>query len=369
MSHLNKVQATTLALVSFAMALTRCCGQTTVSCILSKLLKRDEEAVRQQVRELYYDAKDKRGKKRVAVDIETCFCPLLRWVLSFWQDVRLVLVLDATTLLDRFTVLAVSVSYCGIAIPVAWKILKANKPHAWNPEWQRLMELIKPAIRDYMAVFVLADRGLFSHILFHKIKMLNWHPLVRITGGKFCPENHRLFHPLCWFAPRAGTYWWGRGTAFKTNPLQCTLLAYWEYGYDEPWLLLTDLAPEDVQACWFSLRAWIEQGFRTTKRGFFQWHNTKMTDPDRAGRMWLPIAIATLYLASIGTAPDKEAMQNHPPLVEQVLDQYNLVKPPPRRLSVVKQGWLTMLVTLLEDGMLFFRNLFPQPWSMLVSTG
>ncbi|MEK7801067.1 MAG: endonuclease [Pseudomonadota bacterium] len=370
MSHLSKTQATMLALVSFAMALTRCCGQTMVSTMLAKLLKKDDEAVRQQVRELYYDAKDKRGNKRVAIDIETCFCPLLRWVLSFWQDARLVLILDATTLLDRFVVLAVSVAYRSIAIPVAWKILPGNQKHPWNPEWQRLLQLIKPAIPEHMTVLVLSDRGLFSHVLFREIKLLAWHPLMRINvGGKFRPENHSLFRPLCWFAPQAGAYWCGSGTAFKKNPLQCTLLAYWEYGYDEPWLLVTDLAPEDVQACWFSLRAWIEQGFRTTKRGCLQWHNTKMTDPDRAARMWLPIAITTLYLASIGTATDKEAMQNYQPLAEQVLDNYKLGRPPAKRLSVVKQGWINMLVTLLEDGMLIFSNLFPQPWPMLVPNG
>src|SRR5215470_5130098 len=39
-----------------------------------------------------------------------------------------------------------------------------------------------------------------------------------------------------------------------------------EEGYKDPWLLLTDLAPEASDAGWYGLRAWIEQGFKITKR-------------------------------------------------------------------------------------------------------
>src|SRR5262249_41583602 len=64
----------------------------------------------------------------------------------------------------------------------------------------------------------------------------------------------------------------GRGTAFQgpRRRLNCTLLARWEDGYADPWLLLTDLAPSAGEACWYGLRAWIEQGFKITKRGGWQ---------------------------------------------------------------------------------------------------
>ena len=52
----------------------------------------------------------------------------------------------------------------------------------------------------------------------------------------------------------------GTGTAFQgpRRRLNCTLLARWEEGYADPWLLLTDLAPSAGEACWYGLRAWIE---------------------------------------------------------------------------------------------------------------
>ena len=43
------------------------------------------------------------------------------------SDKLLAIALDATTLGQRFVVLAVSVVYRGCAVPVAWKILQATE--------------------------------------------------------------------------------------------------------------------------------------------------------------------------------------------------------------------------------------------------
>ncbi|NOG51508.1 MAG: hypothetical protein HND48_20350 [Chloroflexi bacterium] len=39
---------------------------------------------------------------------------------------------------------------------------------------------------------------------------------------------------------------------------------------------------------------WIEAGFKTLKSGAFHWQRTRMTDPARAERLWLVLALATL---------------------------------------------------------------------------
>ncbi|MGB5711834.1 MAG: hypothetical protein WBM44_13105 [Waterburya sp.] len=76
--------------------------------------------------------------------------------------------------------------------------------------------------------------------------------------------------------------------------MSCTLLAQWDEGYVDPWLIITDLTPQQAQICWYGMRSWIECLFKDLKRGGFAWHHTKMTDPQRAERLWLAIAVATL---------------------------------------------------------------------------
>src|SRR5262249_45224018 len=103
--HLSKPQATVLALWSLGMVLARSCALTAVSAFLATWLHRKEATVRQQLREFCYEATAKRGTARQELVVETCFAPLLAWVVEQWEGTQIALALDATPLGDRFTVL------------------------------------------------------------------------------------------------------------------------------------------------------------------------------------------------------------------------------------------------------------------------
>src|SRR5437762_1412412 len=186
--HLSRPQATVLALWSLGMVLARSCVLTAVAIFLATWQGRTPNSVRQQLREFCYEVAAIRGAPRQEVAVETCFAPLLVWVLRWWEGHQLALALDATALGERFVVLAVSVVYRGCAVPVAWTVLAANQPHAWRGEWLRMLRQVRPAVPAPWTVTVLADRGLFARWLFRRIVRLGWHPLLRIQArGTFRP--------------------------------------------------------------------------------------------------------------------------------------------------------------------------------------
>ncbi len=160
--------------------------------------------------------------------------------------------------------------------------------------------------------------------------------------------------------------WQGTGIAFKGRhrQLHCTLLACWEAGYKDPWLMLTDLPPEASTACWYGLRAWIEQGFKVTKRAGWQWQRTHMTKPERAARLWLAVAVATLWLLSVGgeaeatipasTVPDVTALVPTQPRMRRATRL--------RLVSIFRRGWNLILVALLEQAPLPLGRFVPEPW-------
>jgi hypothetical protein len=96
----------------------------------------------QRLREWYLDAGQKSGNKRRELEVSTCFAPRLRWVLRLWRSDKrqLALVIDATSLGNRWTILAISVVLSGCAIPVAWKVLPAEQPGSWRPYWEGLLK-------------------------------------------------------------------------------------------------------------------------------------------------------------------------------------------------------------------------------------
>jgi hypothetical protein len=302
---LSKTEARVLALYSFGMVLVQSCGITSIAVFLSMLLERKENSVRQQLREFTYAGEDKRGAKRRSVAVASCFGDLLGWVLSWWSagEHRLALALDATTFKQLFTVLVVSIVYRGCAIPVAWCVLPATHKGAWRPHWEHLLDLLKPSIPADWLVLVLADRGLYAKWLYQRIVKLKWHPFLRINEqGLFRPAGHADFRPLRALVNATAPTWSGNIACFKTATAQlnCTLLARFDPKYTDPWLILTDLPPEVADIAWYGMRSWIEAGFKDIKRGGWGWHQTKMSDPARAERLWLVIAVATLWVLSVG---------------------------------------------------------------------
>lgn len=303
MPHLSKPQALVLGMWSCAIAMTHHCGLSTVTVFLAEMLEQPENTVRERLRQWYFGSREKKGKKRGQIDIEQSFVPLLRWILNWWSssEKSLVFAADASTLGQGFTLLVISVVYRGSGIPVAWKIVSATEKGSWPPHWLKLLEKLKDGVPDGWWVIVTTDRGLYAPWLYEAIQQLSWHPFMRINHqGYYRSGDREPFVPLSQLVTQVGQFWSGKVTCFKTNSLSCTLLARWDEGYADPWLIVTDLHPQQAQICWYGMRSWIECLFKDIKRGGFGWHHTKMNDPERAERLWLAISVATLFLVSVG---------------------------------------------------------------------
>lgn len=335
-----------LALWTLGMILARSCGLVRVTNHLEQLLGQSFNTVRQRLREFYQEASAKAGArrriKRRDFDVTECFAPLLAWILSYWTQRRLAIALDATNLADRLHVLCVSVLFGGMGIPVAWKILPGNRPDAWHPHWCDLLRRLGNTVGDDWQVVVLTDRGLESARLFTLICELGWHPLMRAkAGGKFRPNGWMNWYPLGYFARSVGSRFAIVGQAYKTSeqPLTCTLLARWDAGHEDPWLLLTDLQPNASQPCWYAWRAWIEQGFKVIKRAGFQWQNTRMKKPERLERHWFAMAVTILWLVAVGAEHERQtAIETMTPLPGS--------RQRGRKQRLTELGWAVILAAL-----------------------
>jgi len=97
------------------------------------------------------------------------------------------------------------------------------------------------------------------------------------------------------------------------------------------------------------------------------WHRTRMRDPDRAARLWLAVAVATLWLLSVGEVADETIP------VSTLLDVTEMCPERPRTrratrlrlVSVFRQGWVTLLVALLRHEPLPHGRFVPEPWPVV----
>ena len=156
--HLTQSQLTGLAWWVCGTILAGSACQNAVASALST--RGNWNNLRQYLREWLYDGGDRARPCKTELDVSICFAPLLRWVLAWWRSGRLALAIDPTLKGDDTTAIVISVVYRGCAIPVAWRILRANKPGAWMDPIVELLQALAPAVPREMTVVVLCDRGL-----------------------------------------------------------------------------------------------------------------------------------------------------------------------------------------------------------------
>ena len=375
-AHLSRPQLRGLVLWSAGMALTGSAGICQISALLALVLRQAEQTVFGRLREWYLDGKQKSGKQRREIEVQTCFAPLLRWVVRLWGSAEkcLPLVIDATSLGNRWTVLAVSVVLSGGAIPVAWKVLRAEEEGSWRPYWEQLFVELQGAIPCDWFVIVLADRGLYARWMWDAIRACGWHPFLRINlGAKASLADAEDFDWLSRWVPQPGTSFQGVVDCFvsKQSRLRATLLMHWEAGYEGAWAIVTDLDPEQAQISWYRLRVWIEGGFKDFKRGLWGWQDSKLTRASGVERLWLAMALAQLWCLSVGSTVEQlEQEQTLLPLEERLPEKHVALrkrhrcpaKSTPRRLSCVVRGRLHLLARTFLGQPLEVLRLGPEAW-------
>ncbi len=244
--HLSKPQVWGLVLWSAGIALSGAAGLAQISALLALVLEQQEQTVFQRLREWYLDANHKSGDKRRELDVTSCFAPLLRWIVRLWEkgNRQMVLVLDATTLGERWTILSISVVLRGCAIPVAWKVVGGHEKGAFRPHWEGLLKHLEDSIPADWQVLVMADRGLYARWLFQAICACGWHPFLRLNlGVKARAVDEESFDWISRWTPVPGTSWKGVVECFagKASRVTGTLLMHWEAGYEHPWAVLTEM--------------------------------------------------------------------------------------------------------------------------------
>ncbi len=298
-------------------------------------------------------------------------CPrLLTHPLRGWRSGRLALAVAPTLKGDQTTAIVISVVYRSCAIPVAWRIHKANQPGSWMDPIVELLRQLAPAVPEEMTVIVLCDRGISSPKLWQQIRAQGWHPYMRYRKNiTFCADGGKRL-PARAFVSVPDTAWIGHGTAFGTPTAQrrCTLLAVWYAEQEEPWIILTDLPPEEVGVSWYALRFWIELGFKVVKSLGWKWDKTRRTDPTRVSRHWLVLSVATLLALAYGTRVEdanerRIAPSNLRTPPKALADSHRASwSRPARTVSVIRHG-IDWLRRLLLRGRLWTRVwLLPEPW-------
>ena len=275
---------------------------------------------------------------------------LCRGLLEHLGGATIRLILDETPRGDDLRAMCVRVAYAGRALPLAWACYRPHAPPRRMPQLIRgLLRQVRSCLPPGCEAVLLADRGLAWPALVDFCAQSGWHYVLRLQGTTRVRFPDGAERPVAELAPRPGRRWLGAAEVFKKAGWRgANVVATWERGQRQPWLLVCDRPASLRHRRAYAKRAWVEQSFRDDKSAGLGWDRSRVNDPRRAARLLVLLAVAMVLAASLGAERVKAGRRRE-------LDGRR-----PRRLSVVQVGlrWLRSAVThgrvhLLKLGRLY----------------
>jgi DDE family transposase len=219
---------------------------------------------------------------------------------------RCVLVLDDTQQTTHCTLSTLALDYGGRALPLAWCRWSGRLQGTYWTQIERLFEQAAHILPPHVHPVVLADRGLASPMLINLIQQRGWDYLVRVqrdttlraSRPRRAPRVHLgelVQQPGAPSITRAG-WVFGRGSIWAHTA------AVWRCGYQEPWLLVSNLDLGVGLADLYAQRMHVEALFRDAKSGAFEWELSRVLRADRAERLLLGLMLAVLCAVLLGEA-------------------------------------------------------------------
>jgi len=263
--------------------------------------------------------KHKHQLKRVGRALSTPFLTarqvfpaLMRWaVAQAAQYSRVLVLIDYTTLGDRFTILWAAVNWRGRALPI---YCFALLPHKITTSQNRIEEAfirrvwqLLPTGYGYVLV---ADRGFGRASLIQWLQKEHISYIIRLNSNVYvthCGRKRLLkdYHLHC-----------GEGHLYQrvayredevvTINLVLTWLMLSDNKPDEPWFLATDLTSFEQAVDGYFARMQIEEFFRDDKH-HLHWEEGGPGTVQRQQRLCLALSCAYLICAALGTQPEVEA--------------------------------------------------------------
>lgn len=238
------------------------------------------------------------------IKAQALYAPLVRAALGDWAPTeRLYLALDASVIKGSpFVLIRISLIYRGRAIPLAWRVLRHASASVAFADYAPVLEQALACLPSGLPIVLLADRGFVHAELFQWLQRHQWHYRIRLTGDILIHLPNRQVVPVGRLCPPKGEAHFYHGVGLLGVGLRpCHLaLAQLDEPNQDPWYLVSD-EPTALQTFEeYGLRFDLEENFLDDKSNGFQVESSRLETAEALERLFLVLAVATLYFTSVG---------------------------------------------------------------------
>jgi len=221
------------------------------------------------------------------------------------------LIVDGSKVGFGHQLLMVAVAYRKRAIPLVWTWVKGSRGHSSGLKQLALLAYVQHLLPPKATVLLVGDAEFGAVAVQKQLKKWRWQFVLRQKGAYLVLAfGQRTAHRLDSLVSQAGaTVWLPQARFTQQHRWRVNVLAYWQPGEKEPWLLTTNLPqpPEALRA--YRRRMWIEEMFGDLKGHGFDLESTHLRNFLRLSRLTLAVVLLYVWLLAFGARTIKNGQR------------------------------------------------------------
>lgn len=238
-----------------------------------------------------------------ALRVREWYEPLARGWLDYLAHTtgEIRLIADGTKIGFGHQLLLIAIAYRRRAIPVAWTWVRASKGHSSAYKQLALLSYVARLIPVQVPVMLVGDSEFGAVEVIRQLECWHWSYVLR---QKASHQIQLPAHPWQAFGSvltqPGQSIWLGLGLLTEQHAHPTNLLAHWQIGETEPWLLATNLRDRRTSLQAYGRRMWVEELFGDLKSNGVDLESTHLPFIARLSRLTLAVALLYTWLIDLG---------------------------------------------------------------------
>jgi hypothetical protein len=248
-----------------------------------------------------------------AVRVREWYGPIAKEVLEGMAastgEVRLIA--DGSRVGFGHQLLILSLAFRRRAIPLAWTWVNCPKGHSSAVKQLALLAYVRRLVPDGIPVLLVGDSEFGAMVVLEQLDAWEWRYVLRQRASHgIRVEGQTVWQTFGSLVESPGqSRWVERALLTRRSAYLTNLLAYWETGEEDPWLLATNLPRKGEALRAYRRRMWIEEMFGDMKGHGFDLEKTHLRHFHRLSRLTLAVVLLYVWLVSVGTTAVKRGQR------------------------------------------------------------
>jgi hypothetical protein len=219
------------------------------------------------------------------------------------SEVRLLI--DASKVSGNKQLLMVSVAYRRRALPLWWCWVPYRKGRSSTSKQLALLNEVQALLPPEAEVSLVGDSEFGDVRVLEQLDCWGWRYALRQKGWYDYQDSSGVWQKLQSAVAQGQSHDLGMVRLTRKHGYHTRLVAHWQRGYKEPWLLATNYPTKHATLAAYGKRMWTEEMFGDFKGNGFDLESSRLGDEARLSRLTLAVCLLYVWLVALGSATIK----------------------------------------------------------------